>query len=67
MLNIYDWSKTDQKTKKKIMERAMFDISSIRDYVTGWIETIKNEGDGGIVKYIRQFDNKNFQLKDENN
>ncbi len=42
----------------------MFDISSIRDYVTGWIETIKNEGDGGIVKYIRQFDNKNFQLKD---
>jgi len=64
MLNIYKWSETDTKTKKKIMDRAMFDISKIRDYVAEWIEVIKKEGDEGIVKYIRQFDNKSFTLKD---
>jgi histidinol dehydrogenase len=64
MLTIYDWSKTNEQTKKKIMDRAMFDISSIRDYVSGWIETIKTEGDAGILKYTREFDNKNFELKD---
>lgn len=64
MLQIYDWKKTDSKIKKKIMERAMFDISSIRQYVSEWIETIKKEGDEGIVKYVRQFDNKNFTKKD---
>lgn len=46
------------------MERAMVDISSIREYVAQWIETIKDEGDAGIVKYTRQFDNKNYNLKD---
>jgi histidinol dehydrogenase len=64
MLNIYRWSRTDEQIRKTIMERAMFDISSIRDYVASWLETIKNEGDAGIVKYTRQFDNNNFHLKD---
>jgi len=64
MLNIYKWSNTDPSTKKIIMDRAMFDISEIREYVSKWIEVIKNEGDDGIVKYIRQFDNKSFELKD---
>lgn len=64
MLNIYKWSDTDSKTKKKIMDRAMFDISKIREYVAQWIEVIKTEGDDGIVKYIRKFDNKTFDLKE---
>lgn len=64
MLKIYNWSKTNKETKKKIMDRAMFDISSIRDYVAEWIEIVKQEGDAGILKYTRQFDNKNFDLKD---
>ena len=64
MLNIYKWSDTDSKTKKIIMDRAMFDISKIREYVAQWIEVIKTEGDDGIVKYIRQFDNKTFDLKE---
>lgn len=63
MLTIYQWSKTDKKTKKKIMDRAMFDITSIRDYVSEWIEIIKREGDAGILRYNRQFDNKDFNLK----
>lgn len=63
MLKIYNWSKTDLKTKKMIMDRAMFDISSIQEYVKEWIDVIKNEGDQGILKYTRQFDNKNFDLK----
>lgn len=63
MLNIYNWSKTNNEVKKKIMDRAMLDISAIREYVAEWIETIKKEGDEGIVKYTRQFDNKNFNLK----
>jgi len=63
MLNIYNWPKTDKKTKKKIMDRAMLDIGAIKDYVAEWIEIIKKEGDAGILKYTRQFDNKNFQLK----
>ena len=64
MLNIYRWSQTDSKTKKKIIERAMFDISKVKEYVVGWMETIKNEGDAGIVKYARQFDKKNFELNE---
>ncbi len=64
MFNIYRWSATDPQLKKKISARAMFDISEIRDYVAQWMETIKNEGDDGIVKYTRQFDNKDFQLSD---
>jgi histidinol dehydrogenase len=64
MLNIYCWSQTDAQTKKKIVERAMFDISEIKEYVAQWMETIKNEGDEGILKYTRQFDNPNFQLND---
>lgn len=63
MLKIYNWSQTDDKTKKIIMDRAMFDISSIQDYVKEWIEVIKNEGDQGILKYTRKFDNKDFDLK----
>jgi histidinol dehydrogenase len=64
MLNIYKWSETDEQIRKKIMERAMFDISSMKKYVAGWLETLQTEGDAGIVKYTRQFDNPNFQLKD---
>src|SRR3989344_8591770 len=64
MLNIYRWSQTDSKTKKKIIERAMFDISKVKEYVVGWMETIKNEGDAWIVKYARQFDKKNFELNE---
>jgi histidinol dehydrogenase len=64
MLNIYRWSQTDAPTKKKISARAMFDISEIHDYVAKWMEIIRSEGDEGIVKYTREFDNKNFQLKD---
>lgn len=63
MLNVYEWAKTDKQIKKKIMDRAMFDMSSIREYVAQWIETIRREGDAGIVKYTRQFDNKTFALK----
>jgi histidinol dehydrogenase len=63
-LKIYNWDLTDIKTKKKILERAMFDISQINDYVLGWIEVIRNEGDTGIIKYAREFDNKEFDLKD---
>ncbi|OGG14651.1 histidinol dehydrogenase [Candidatus Gottesmanbacteria bacterium RIFCSPHIGHO2_01_FULL_39_10] len=64
MLNIYVWDKTDNKTKEKIMNRANLDISSIRDYVSGWIEVVKKDGDQGLLNYIRKFDNKNFKLKD---
>ena len=64
MLNIYNWSETNKETRKKIMDRAMFDISKIKEYVAEWIEVIKKEGDDGIVKYVRQFDNKAFNLKD---
>src|SRR6185369_8872658 len=63
MLKIYQWSKIDQQTKKQIMDRAMFDISSIQEYVKEWIDVIKNQGDQGILKYTRQFDDKNFDLK----
>mgnify|MGYP001581569144 CR=1 FL=1 len=64
MLNIYRWNQTDPVTKKKITQRAMLDISKIKKYVADWMEIIKNEGDAGVVKYTRQFDKKNFLLKD---
>ncbi|KKR32016.1 MAG: Histidinol dehydrogenase [Candidatus Gottesmanbacteria bacterium GW2011_GWC2_39_8] len=64
MLNIYKWSETDRKTKNKIMNRSMFDISAIRDYVAGWLTKIQKEGDMAMLEYTRQFDNKEFKLKD---
>jgi len=64
MLNIYRWSQTNPQIKKKITERAMLDISEIKEYVANWIEVIKKDGDAGIVKYNRQFDQKDFDLKD---
>ena len=63
MLRIYNWKKTDQKTKQKILQRSMIDISSVKEYAERWIEIIKKEGDKGILKYTREFDNKNFDLK----
>lgn len=63
MLEIYRWATTDQKTKQKIMNRSQVDISGIRDYVAEWIEAVKNEGDQGILRYIRKFDNPDFDLK----
>lgn len=64
MLNIYRWSQTDPQTRKKILDRAMLDIAEIKDYVAEWMETIRKEGDAGIVQYTRQFDNKDFDLKE---
>ena len=64
MLTIYKWPQTDAKIKKKIMGRAMLEISNIREYVAEWIETIKKEGDAGIEKYIRQYDNKYFKIEE---
>jgi histidinol dehydrogenase len=64
MLKIYNWNKTATQTKKKIMQRAMFDLSKIQEYVSEWIDVIKKEGDNGIVKYVRQFDKKDFSLKE---
>ena len=62
-LFIYIWSKTNEQTKKKVIDRSMFDIVSIKDYVSEWIEIVKKEGDEGILKYVRKFDNKNFEVK----
>lgn len=64
MLKIYNWNETATQTKKKIMQRAMFDLSKIQEYVSEWIDVIKKEGDNGIVKYVRQFDKKDFSLKE---
>ena len=64
MLNIYRWSQTDPQTRQRIFERAMLDISEIKDYVARWMEIIKNEGDAGIVRYAREFDKKDFDLKE---
>ncbi len=62
MINIYKWSDTDPKIKQKIMQRAMVDIGEIRDYVAGWMDKVRNEGDTAIVEYVRQFDKKDFEL-----
>ncbi len=64
MLNIYRWSQTDPQTRQKILGRAMLDISEIRDYVAGWMDIIRTEGDAGIVRYTREFDKKDFDLKE---
>ncbi|RJR15234.1 histidinol dehydrogenase [Candidatus Microgenomates bacterium] len=63
MLRIYNWSKTNQQTKQKIMRRATADIDGIRDYVNEWIQAVKTQGDRAVLRYIRQFDNKDFDLK----
>ena len=64
MLNIYRWSQTDPQTRQRIFERAMLDISEIKDYVARWMEIIRTEGDAGIVRYAREFDKKDFDLKE---
>lgn len=64
MLPIYRWNQTDTETKKRITQRAMLDISEIKEYVAKWMDVIKNEGDAGVIKYTRQFDKKDFSLSE---
>src|SRR3989338_2567476 len=56
MLQIYNWSKTSTKTKQTIMQRAMLDLSAVKENVAKWMDIVKTEGDAGIVKYNRQYD-----------
>ena len=63
MLNIYRWSQTDTQTRQHILGRAMVDISAVKDHVANWMEIIKSEGDAGIVRYVREFDKKDFDLR----
>jgi len=56
MLQIYNWSTTSPKTKQTIMQRAMLDLSAVKENVAKWMDIVKTEGDAGIVKYNRQYD-----------
>src|SRR3990167_6988899 len=61
MLQIYNWSKTSTKTKQIIMQRAMLDLSAVKEKVAKWMDIVKTEGDAGIMKYTRQYD-KSFNI-----
>jgi len=62
MIKIYNWKTASSSDKEKIMKRAQADMESISEYVAGWIDKVKENGDQGILEYIRKFDDSDFTL-----
>lgn len=60
VIKIYDWKKTSEKDKKVIFDRSQADMESIREYVAGIINDVRQNGDKAIVKYARKFDDPGF-------
>lgn len=59
-LNIYQWDKTEQSDKDRIMKRSQASMDGIREYVAGIIQEVRDTGDAALVKYTQKFDNPNF-------
>ncbi|MEM9469777.1 MAG: histidinol dehydrogenase [Pseudomonadota bacterium] len=55
-IGFYEWSKTDEDTKARIMRRGQADIDHVIDQVKPIIERVKKEGDQALIDYAQQFD-----------
>lgn len=60
MIKIYNWKKTSNKDKGRIMSRSQADMESISEYVRDIIASVRHHGDAALVAYTRKFDDKKF-------
>ena len=55
-MNIYEWSKLDDKTKRKILRRAERDITQQMEVAWEIINEVKEKGDQALCYYTEKFD-----------
>jgi len=55
-VNIYEWSKLDDKTKRKILRRAERDITQQMEVAWEIINEVKEKGDQALCYYTEKFD-----------
>jgi len=61
MIKIYNWTEASKDDKQRIMNRAQADMEPIRNYVASIIADVKQNGDTAVEKYVKEFDNPDFQ------
>lgn len=62
MISIYDWETISVEDRERLMRRASADMEPIKEVVTDWLNRVRDEGDGAVLDYIRQFDDSNFAM-----
>lgn len=55
-INMYEWSKTDDATKSRIMRRSEADIDAVIKDVQPIIADVKDRGDAALIEYAKKFD-----------
>ena len=67
-IGFYEWSKTDETTKARIMRRSEADIDAVMAQIQPILERVKNEGDRALYDYTKKFDKcdlKSLKVSDE--
>lgn len=55
-IGFYEWAKTDEATKVRLLRRAQADIDDISDKVRPILENVRLHGDEALLDYARRFD-----------
>lgn len=55
-INFYEWSKTDEVTKARVMHRSGADIAQAAQAVAPIIADVKVRGDAALIDYAKTFD-----------
>lgn len=55
-IGFYEWSKTDEGVKKRILTRAQADIADITDKVRPIIDAVRDNGDAALFDFAARFD-----------
>jgi len=56
-IGFYEWDKTDEPTKRRIMRRAQADIDALLPKIQPIIDNVRNNGDSALIEYAQKFDN----------
>ena len=57
MINVFEWNKTDEATKARILKRSGADIDMVIGVVQPIIADVKRRGDDALRDYARKFEN----------
>src|SRR5690349_14469011 len=55
-IGFYDWAKTAEADKIRVLRRAQADIEDIADKVKPILENVRLHGDEALLNYARRFD-----------
>lgn len=55
-IGFYEWAKTDEATKNRILRRAQADIDDVSEKIKPILENVRVHGDQALLDYARQFD-----------